>query len=66
MEAIPGFDVDQSTLAQTRRGASMKYPLTVIMKTKYKKKCCEKYRKGKQCKRCPRRIGLNELPDCNS
>jgi len=23
-----------------------------------KKKCCKKYRKGKQCKRCPRRYGI--------
>lgn len=23
-----------------------------------KKKCCKKYMKGKQCKRCPRRYGI--------
>lgn len=28
----------------------------VLDSKKFKKKCCKKYKKGKQCKRCPRRM----------
>lgn len=28
----------------------------IVDSKKFKKKCCKKYKKGKQCKRCPRRL----------
>jgi hypothetical protein len=31
------------------------FPLPVIQGKKDKKKCCKKYKKGKQCTKCPKR-----------
>lgn len=32
------------------------FALPIVQGKKLKKKCCKKYKKGKQCKRCPKGI----------
>lgn len=44
----------QPTLTLTDTG-DLIFPLFVVSKKDFKKKCCKKHKEGKRCKRCPGR-----------
>jgi len=45
---------NQSINYSSPGAATLLFPLPVVA-AKAKKKCCKKYKKGKRCKKCPKR-----------